>query len=88
MIIIVEYEISTADDESLKSLIEKTKKEGNDLVDVPDLPGITVQSISGISVGWKKFDLARLITHIQVATKGEEPSKILLVSKKHKKSKA
>jgi hypothetical protein len=87
MIVIIEYEIQTADEESLKDLFDRTKEEGSDLVDVPSLPGITVQSISGVSVGWKKLDLARLITHIQVATKGEEPSKILLVSKEHKKSK-
>lgn len=87
MIVIVEYEISTADDEVLKSLLEKTKQEGSDLVDVPGLPGITFQSISSMSDSWHKLDLARLITHIQVATMGEEPSKILLVSKEHKKSK-
>ena len=86
MIVIVEYEILTADDKVLKSLYEKTKQEGSDLVDIPDLPGITFQSISSVSDSWNELNLARLISHIQVAADGEEPSKILLVSKKHKKT--
>lgn len=77
--VIIRYSLEVVSDEAVKELIGATVGAGDDRVEVPGLPGITFQQITGKSRGYNPLDIGRLGDEIAVATKGEPPTGVILV---------
>ena len=77
--VIVEFQIRVVSDELMRKLFENSK--GNDLVEIPELPGITMREIKGMSKGYEPLDISGLKDRIDAATFGDAPTAVVFVRK-------
>ncbi len=79
--ILIECQIKVVDDEFIKQLFRKTIETGNDLIEIPEMPGVCFNKIIGVSKGEEPLDLRGLKDRISVAMYGDAPTKVILMKK-------
>jgi len=79
--VIVDFQIRVVDDDLMRKLFGETKKSGNDLLEIPELPGVCLREIKGTSRGGEPLNFSGLLDRIDVAAVGETPTAVLLVRK-------
>jgi len=77
--VVIRYSMEVVEDEAVRELLGETIGAGDDQVEIPGLPGITFQQITGVSRGYNSLDVARLRDEVVVATGGEPPVGVILV---------
>ena len=79
--VLVEYQIRVVDDGLIKQLYKKTMETGNDLAEIPELPGVCLHEIIDITKGGEILNISGLKDRIDGATYGDTPTAIMLVRK-------
>ena len=77
--VLVEYSLRVVDHKLIEQLRQRATETGDPFTEIPELPGVCLDDITGISKGRGPLDVATLRDRIDVATRGEEPTAVIIV---------
>lgn len=77
--VLIEYNLRVVPDEVVARFRERTTRSGSALTEIPELPGVCLDRIDGISKGGEPLSLATLVNRFAVEHHGEMPTGFLLV---------
>lgn len=77
--VFIEYNLRIVGDEAVKNLYNEVKRTGDVLTEIPELPGVCLDSIMGISKGRYPLNTETLENQITAEMMGETPTAVMFV---------